>query len=273
MIISYEYFHAKLNEKIKSDDEFYYDLLVKVVQNPHRYTGCFRLSNAKTKLMQNVTQSREIKFGDFMEDIITEYIGYMGYKNLEKNIGCDPDGNALSADQVFLNEKTGELYLIEQKIRDDHDSTKKRGQYDNFRKKYELLRRKNPGRKIIAIMWFIDETLVKNRRYYTGQASSENIENVDIFILYGSTLFTEIFKNEAVWNELVGHLARVKAEQNSEMLYVPDFDSSNEILQALRRLKREEPRLFNKLYSEKPEYVQLRKELFPKNVNLRKVRE
>ena len=66
---TYEHFIDKLNAKIKSDESFIYELLVTAVKNPNRYTGIFRLSNAKTKLIQNVTQSREIKFGDFMEEI------------------------------------------------------------------------------------------------------------------------------------------------------------------------------------------------------------
>lgn len=123
MIKTYNEFINLLNKKIKSDEQFVYELLITVIKNPNRYTGIFRLSNAKTKLIQNVTQSREIKFGDFMEEIITDYIFDMGYKNIDKNIGCDEEGNALSADQVFIKDKT--LYLIEQKIRDDHDSTKK----------------------------------------------------------------------------------------------------------------------------------------------------
>lgn len=80
----YEEFKRKLDEKIKSDDDFYYELLVTVIKNPNRYTGIFRLSNAKTKLVQNVTQSREIKFGDFMEEIVTDYIELIGKTNHEK---------------------------------------------------------------------------------------------------------------------------------------------------------------------------------------------
>ena len=106
MIKLYEDFVEKLNRKIKSYNDFYFELLCTVVSNPNRYTGIFRLSNAKTKLIQNVTQSREIKFGDFMEDIVTEYIADMGYTNLQKSIGNDEDGNALSADQVFKKDNT-----------------------------------------------------------------------------------------------------------------------------------------------------------------------
>lgn len=164
MILTYEFFVEKLNEKIKSDADFCYELLKNVIDNPHRYTGIFRLSNAKTKLIQNVTQSREIKFGDFMEDIVTIYIEKMGYNNLNKRIGTDENGDSLNADQVFLGGDT--VYLIEQKIRDDHDSTKKRGQYANFKKKFSLLERLYPGNKINATMWFIDGSLVKNKKLF-----------------------------------------------------------------------------------------------------------
>ena len=79
-MISYAEFKTRLNERIREDIDFNLELLETVINNPRRYTGIFRISNARTKLIQNVTQSREIKFGDFMEDIVTDYIGRMGYK-------------------------------------------------------------------------------------------------------------------------------------------------------------------------------------------------
>ena len=124
--MEYSQFIHKLEDRITTDDNFNYELLKTVIKNPKRYTGIFRLSNAKTKLIQNVTQSREIKFGDFMEDIVTDYIAIMGYTNLDKNIGNDEGGNALSADQVFKKETENTVYLIEQKIRDDHSSSCKK---------------------------------------------------------------------------------------------------------------------------------------------------
>ncbi len=269
MIFSYDYFISKLNAKIKSDSAFYYELLETVVSNPHRYTGVFRLSNAKTKLIQNVTQSREIKFGDFMEDIVTEYIGAMGYSNIDKSIGNDEEGNALSADQVFVTADT--VYLIEQKIRDDHDSTKKRGQYQNFRKKYMLLKRKYPGKIVDATMWFIDGSLVKNKSYYMGEATSATVEGVTIHIFYGEDLFSELFHRPDVWDEMVAYLQRNKQERTDEILAIPDFDTSDEMLDALRKLKHENYKLYSKLISNKPEYIQLRNELFTTGRNLNRV--
>lgn len=270
MVIAYEHFIDKLNRKITSDAaEFNYELLVSVVKNPNRYTGIFRLSNAKTKLIQNVTQSREIKFGDFMEDIITEYIELMGYQNIDKHIGTDTEGNSLNADQVFMLGDT--VYLIEQKIRDDHDSTKKRGQFDNFRKKFTLLKRRFPDKRINATMWFIDETLVKNYRYYAAEAAAENTAGVSLNIFYGGKLFSELFGRPDVWAELCSYLARNKQERSDEILNIPDFDTSEEMLIALRRLRSEERTLFRKLLSDAPTYVQLRAELFPSGTNLSRI--
>lgn len=269
MTFTYEHFIDKLNSKIKSDESFIYELLVTVVKNPNRYTGIFRLSNAKTKLIQNVTQSREIKFGDFMEEIVTDYISAMGYRNLNKSIGTDEDGNALSADQVFMKDDT--VYLVEQKIRDDHDSTKKRGQFQNFRKKYLLLKSLYPNYNINATMWFIDDSLVKNKNYYISEAINDSNNGVEINILYGGLLFDEIFSCMDIWEEICAYLLKNKQERSNEILHIPDFDTSEEILLALKKLKRCEPPLYRKLISNTPAYVQLRNELFPTKYNLNRV--
>ena len=269
MILTYEFFVEKLNEKIKSDADFCYELLKNVIDNPHRYTGIFRLSNAKTKLIQNVTQSREIKFGDFMEDIVTLYIGKMGYNNLNKRIGTDENGDALNADQVFLDGDT--VFLIEQKIRDDHDSTKKRGQYANFKKKFSLLERLYPDKKINATLWFIDGSLVKNKNYYISESNKDITTNRQLNVLYGDALFSSLFNRMDVWEELTSYLQRNKMERSDEILSIPDFDTSDEMLVALRRLKTKEPGKYKKLISNKPAYVQLRAELFTNNVNLSRI--
>ena len=252
MILSYDYF---------------VDLLCKVIKDPTRYVGIFRITNVKTKLIQNVTQSREIKLGDFMEDIVTDYIHAMGYTNLNKHIGTDTEGNPLNADQAFREGNT--IFLIEQKIRDDHDSTKKRGQYDNFRKKYTLLKTQYPDCTINATMWFIDNSFAKNKRYYLTKASQESSNNVTLNILYGDALFDTIFNRNDVWEEICEYLGKHKQERNDEILHIPDFDTSPEMLNALKQLKINDPNLYRKLMSDKPIYVQLRKELFPTSTNLK----
>lgn len=267
MIKTYEEFSMLLNKHIGIyNEDFVYRLLINVIENPTRYTGIFRTTNAKTKLIQNVTQSQEIKFGDFMENIVTDYITCMGYKNLPKNIGCDEDGSNLSADQFFQLDNT--IYLIEQKIRDDHDSTKKRGQFSNFQKKIYLLRKKYQDKHIKAIMWFIDPSLTKNKNFYIDQASSERNTLTDVDVKYGGTLFVDVFNREDVWNEICSYLLKNKQERSNDLLKIPDFDTSEDVKEAVLKLKKEQPKLYNKLISEHPNYVSLRKELFPTGYTL-----
>ena len=266
MLISYDDFKRKLDEKIKYGDDFYYELLLAVIDKPERFTGIFRISNAKTKLLQNVTQSREIKFGDFMEEIMTEYLGIIGCENKEKNIS-DGNGKVLKADQYFIYNNN--VFLIEQKVRDDHDSSKRIGQYDNFQKKYTLLRRLHPNQSIIATMWFIDNSLIKNRAYYNGRIVNGQLPDVEINIKYGEELFNDVIPwCSDVWKEICGYLEKNKQERRSENLIIPDFDNSKEFYKALVKLKNEKLKLFNNftgknINSKSPKYALLREQLFP----------
>lgn len=267
MYMSYEEFVKKLNEKIVEGEDFYTHLLETIIDNPNRYTGIFRISSVKTKLVQNVTQSNEIKFGDFLEEIVTEYISRLGYRNLKKDIGVDDNGDALNTDQLFMDSKNT-LYLIEQKVRDDHDSTKKRGQFQNFTKKVLLLKKLYPNCNLIASMWFIDDGLVKNKNYYRGEMKNFNEKNVSLNLFYGSEMFKELLKSPDAWNEIIEYLNKNKLNRAKEVLTIPDFDESEEILLALQKISSKH---MNKLLSDKPQYIQLRKELFPNNINLKKL--
>ncbi|WP_139453020.1 HpyAIV family type II restriction enzyme [Campylobacter armoricus] len=263
--MNYQNFKNKLDVRIFGED-LNYEILLTVLNNPKRYIGLFRITNAKTKLIQNITQSCEIKFGDFIEEILNEYIIEMGYEVLNKNIGVDDKNNKLNADQVFKDNDN--IYLIEQKIRDDHDSTKKRGQYANLIKKIKTLKQKFPNYHIVACMWFSDDSLKKNKKFYEEQICNNTDEKVNIFIFYGKELFINLFQRIDIYNELISHLKKNKEERSKGILSVPDFDTSEEIKIALLKTKENYPKLIKKLLSSKEEFVELRKELFPTGKNL-----
>ncbi|MDL2346208.1 HpyAIV family type II restriction enzyme [Campylobacter hyointestinalis] len=264
--MEYNIFKNKLNNRIFGDD-LNYEILLTVLNNPKRYIGIFRITNAKTKLIQNLTQSCEIKFGDFLEEILTSYIDEMGYENLDKNIGTDEENKPLSADQIFKKDK--QIYLIEQKVRDDHDSTKKRGQYANLIKKIRCLKQNFPNQKIKVAMWFSDDSLKKNRKFYKEQITNNTDDLVEISLFYGKEIFENLFERIDIWDELVSHLKQNKTERSNEILSVPDFDTSDEILKALLKMKENEPKLIKNLLSNKTEFIELRKELFPNGCNLK----
>ncbi|WP_304346163.1 HpyAIV family type II restriction enzyme [Campylobacter showae] len=265
--MTYGDFKDKLNLKIFGDD-LNYEILLTTIKNPKRYIGLFRVTNAKTKLIQNITQSCEIKFGDFLEEILTEYIADMGYKNLQKNIHFQNE--ILNLDQIFTNDS--EIFLIEQKVRDDHDSTKKRGQFSNFTKKIRAIKATYPNKYIKAVMWFSDDSLVKNKRFYLEQLSYNTDNLVEMSLFYGKEIFENLFNRLDIWNEIISHLRQNKSERSQEILNVPDFDTSSEIKTALLKIKQEHPTLIKNLLSNKPEFVELRNELFPTGRNLEGLR-
>lgn len=120
-------------------------------------------------------------------------------------------------------------------------------------------------------MWFIDGSLVKNKNYYISESNKDITANRQLNVLYGDALFSSLFNRMDVWEELTSYLQRNKIERSDEILAIPDFDTSDEMLVALRRLKAVEPGKYKKLISNKPAYVQLRAELFTNNVNLSRI--
>lgn len=267
MIISYSEFCNLLLKHIQTGEHFYLSLLETVIDNPSRYCGLFRLSNAKSKLMQNLTQSREIKFGDIVEELSTEYLGRLGYSNFDKNLGVDENGDLLNVDQYFTDGQT--IYMVEMKMRDDHDSTKKRGQYSNFQKKINLIMQKNPNKHIDASMWFVDGGFGKNKNYYKTMMDSESFENCTLHLYYGSQFFSSLKGGELAWNEFIEILTQYRMENSSLDVDVPDFGASTEIYTALLHLPE---KYWRKLNSSLPQYDLLRKELFSGGDNLEKAK-
>ena len=267
MIITYQEFCDLTLKLAQTGQDFFELLLKKVINNPSRYCGLFRLSNAKTKLIQNVTQSREIIFGDIMEELTTQYLDRLGYQNYDKHLGVDENGDALNADQFFTDGNT--LYLVEMKIRDDHDSTKKRGQFANFVKKINLIKTLYPSTHLDASMWFVDDGLKKNKRYYTNEMARSSISNCSLHLYYGDSFFNVLNGGAEAWSELTSILTDYRIENINTDVEIPDFGTSDEIYKALLSLSSKN---WNKLTSDDPQYVLLRQELFSSGDNIEKAR-
>lgn len=157
-LLSYNEFKSILNAKLFEDS--FSDLLTKIAENPDRYIGLFRPTKPKTKLIQNITQSHEIKYGDALECIFERYFEALGFQTLPKRF-TNQQGKTYDIDQLFTNGNT--IFMIEQKVRDNHDSTKKVGQFSNFESKYFELTQIYPNRTIVPIMWFIDDSLKESK--------------------------------------------------------------------------------------------------------------
>src|SRR4030066_573689 len=77
-------------------------LLRNIADRPERFTGLFRPTKPKAKILQYLLQSHEIRFGDAMEELIKSVINDLGYTNLSPRTQ-GTEGDHLSIDQYFTH--------------------------------------------------------------------------------------------------------------------------------------------------------------------------
>jgi len=261
--MEYKEFKDILNKKIF--DESKADLIRKFADYPERYIGFFRPTKPKGKIIQNLTQSAEIKFGDAFERIIEKYFNMFGFKSLDK-MYIRQDKKVLNLDQLF--EKDDKIIFIEQKIRDDHDSTKKRGQIANFIQKIEILQQNYPKKEIEAIFYFIDDALKKNRNYY--QEKIDEIKDdygIECYLFYGRELFEKYEIN--VWDEIIKYLKQWK----NEIPELPEINFDKDVEKNFEEIKKVEPHKFKKIFSNDEIFNQMMLTISPQKKLLKKLLE
>lgn len=217
------------------------DLIEKIANYPERYTGLFRPTKPKAKIIQNLLQSHEIRFGDAFEILIEEYLQENGFNLLDKRFA--DNGDTLEVDQMFANTDT--IFFVEQKIRDDHDSTKKRGQIDNFEKKILAILEKYNGSNVEGFFYFIDDSFTKNENFYTEKIQQlSNDYGVNLHLSYGGNLFDALGKSQ-IWNEIIDYLKTWK--NNIPDLPEINFDKNPQI--SFDEIKQLRPNIYKKLFS------------------------
>lgn len=237
--LTYDKFVEILNKNIFGQEKA--ELIKKVASYPERYIGLFRPTTPKSKLLQNIFQSREIRFGNALEEVIREFIKSWGYQDIpDKKFTYGEEEYDL--DQYF-KDNGGTYYFIEQKVRDDHDSTKKRGQMENFKVKLKYLHDKH-GDALVGIMYFIDPSLTKNRNYYLKELETlkRKYPNVDLHLLYGKELF-RVLGNEDDWDKLLEWLKTWK----QQLPEFPEIDLDVNPDESFRQIKDLELRYWDKI--------------------------
>jgi len=218
------------------------ELLGKLADRPERFLGLFRPTKPETKILQHLLQSHEIRFGDAMEELISEFLKDWGFKVLPKIIIPDPTRpkKKLKIDQYFTNGKV--YYLIEQKVRDDHDSAKKRGQINNFEIKLKYLYKMH-GQNLIGIMYFVDPDLVKNKNYYIKELNKmADVYEVKLHLFYGKELF-EFFNKGDSWNNLLSWLKQWK----DSLPELPEINFDRDPQNSFNEIKDLEIRVWRKI--------------------------
>jgi hypothetical protein len=233
-------------------------LLETIAKEPKRYIGLFRPTKPKGKLLQNLLQSHEIRMGNAFEVLFETYFKLLGFQILPKTFLTDK----LNLDQCFKN--GDKIYFIEQKMRDDHDSTKKRGQIENFEKKLNLMIKKYEDNNLIGIFYFVDPDFRKNETYYKNElAKMQNAYNINLYLFYGKELF-DFINNSSIWDEILNYLTRWK---NS----IPDLPELNFDLdpeKTFNEIKDLQPMIFRRLFEDKKIFNDIILTLFPERKTL-----
>ena len=235
-------------------------LIEKIAKSPKRYTGIFRPTKPKMKLLQNLLQSHEIRFGDAFETLIGEYIKEQGYEMLERKFSYG--GKRWDVDQLFTRRTT--IFLVEQKIRDDHDSSKIVGQMDNFEKKVLGLLEKYPTKKINGFVYFIDDSFKKNSNYYSAELEriSDEYSQLSLRLCYGEELFAELGCPN-LWREILQHLERWHAELPD----ITEVDFDKDPQDSYAEIKDLSPTVYRKLLGNE-NLTEILRVLFPKAATL-----
>lgn len=258
-IMNFSQFKQIFNEIIFEKSKA--DLLQKISSSPSRYIGLFRPTKPKAKILQNLLQSHEIRFGDAFEKLIEEYLVILGSEIFAKRF-VNEDGGALNIDQCFR--KDSKIYFIEQKVRDDHDSTKKRGQIDNFEKKLNVMLKSYSEEEIIGVFYFIDPDLVKNKKFYSEELEKMTKDyNIETNIFYGKELF-DYLDCGYVWDEILLFLKEWKKE-------IPDLPEINFDLNphhTFDEIKDLNPSIFRKLINNDEIFKEIVLTLFPEKKTL-----
>ena len=98
----YEKFKNIFNKTIFEESKAV--LIEKIAKYPNRYIGLFRPTKPKAKILQNLLQSQEIRFGDAFEEAIEEYLREFNYQILEKRF-INGNNDELNIDQCFKTKK------------------------------------------------------------------------------------------------------------------------------------------------------------------------
>jgi hypothetical protein len=217
------------------------NLIKKLASNPERYIGVFRPTKPRGKLVQNLFQSHEIRFGDALEYLLRELIAELGFSNLDRSLPMD-DRNTLYIDQYFMEGK--QYYFVEQKIRDDHDSTKKHGQIKNFEAKLNLLNKRHLN-NLIGIMYFIDPSLSKNKKFYLEELNRlKEVYQNELFLFYGQEFF-EFINHPKLWTEIIEWIKQWK----TSLPDFPDIDFDLSPSESFEEIKTLRPLYWRKMIS------------------------
>lgn len=160
----------------------------------------------KERIIGAIFSSSNIRYGDFMEEIIVIFLKEHGAKII--------DDENKNVDLYFETNST--VYVGEIKIRDNHDSTKKRGQIENLKSKTKAAALLYRDKKIVPLIFFIDPFEKKNYKYYINQLIKDFKES---YVLFGDELF-ELFNLAEDWKKVKESITKLNSKNKTNRFLI-----------------------------------------------------
>ena len=205
------------------DNIVYGNILKKLINtlatNPKRFISPFSPIKSEEEIRTFLGHSSKIKVGNAYEIILKMLFESIGCELIEKKFSVNNKTKII--DQLFKHYDS--FIFIEQKMNDDHDSTKKEAIIKDFEEKIKHLIEKY-GLNIRAYLYFVTDA-VKNKNYYSAEIIKLREKyQIDISVLYGKELFVKENKVE-LW-KLIDNFNKQRQKTKINI----DFEGENYFL-------------------------------------------
>lgn len=192
-----ERFDKLLDEVIQPNNMIPY-IIQKMVEKPELLTGFKKINTFALRMYASFGQANNIKFGTILENYFQSYLKDLGWELLTRDYTLTKDEiNEYKNDSDKVNidivaKYNNTIIFIEQKILDNHDSTKKIGQLRNFQEKASVLHREHPNNDIYGFEWFIDDSQHKNgpgwEKHNKKYVKTHSYYKDRLYVVYGNQL-------------------------------------------------------------------------------------
>lgn len=188
----------KLIDEVVAPNNMIPYVIQKMVKSPELLTGFKKINTFSLRLYASFGQANNIKYGNILEAYFQKTLEDMGWELLPRDYALkeeeikfyNNDSDKVNVDIVA--KKNEKLIFIEQKILDNHDSTKKIGQLRNFQEKASVIYRNYQCLDIYGFEWFIDDSQRKNGANWIVHNKTYIEDNPyyseKLYVLYGKEL-------------------------------------------------------------------------------------
>ena len=190
-------------------------------------------------------QQEQIAFGNDTEKALSDV--FSSIKNV-KILGCNVTFQKYDRKKSAVIDHVLDLgnviLVLEQKLKDNHDSTKNTGQFDDLIEKTNAIKQMYPGRTVIPIMYFLTNVQKGARKKFSTLLAQYGGR-----VCYGKELFDTFFSDcsDTAWNNLDEKISSIQRKEASTI----DYDSDNvinEVISVVRSSKRAQNRMKKILY-------------------------